>query len=310
MPQSRDKKNGKDARMVGPSGELRMLADAYISLQRERIRNINRAHAVEKGNDMPPGYRRELWKDIEETFANLEQLIALEFPKALELHPVAPWLLSVKGIGPTLACKLVGLIGDATQFETVSKLWRFAGQAVVSKCSACGHTIPTGLARCPECGSSNFVGKSERPIRGERLHYDPRLKVTVYNVGVSMLKANSPYRQVYDEAYAYYLENRPDWTHCRTCKSPLSACTDAEAHSAAAFRTDTQGWNTGHVSRAAMRKMVKLFLAHLWEAWYRLEGKPVPRGPYAMEVKGHNGYIPPEKFVPFPLPVLAEPSKP
>jgi hypothetical protein len=286
-----------------------MLADAYMSLQRERIRNVNRAKAVEKGLDQPPGYRRELWKDIEERFADLEGLIAKEFPKALELHPVAPWLMAVKGIGPTLACKLIGLIGDATKFETVSKLWRFAGLAVVSKCSKCNHFIPTGLTRCPECGSDAFDGKAERPVRGERLHYDPRLKVTLYNVGVAFLKAGSPYRQVYDEAYAYYMENRPEWSGCRTCKSSVAQCKDPKAHAEPGFRTETQGWNTGHIQRAATRKMVKLFVAHLWEAWYRLEGKAVPRGPYAIDVKGHNGYIPPERFVDFQLPGIVEPSK-
>jgi hypothetical protein len=93
----------------------------------------------------------------------------------------------VRGVGPTLAAKIIALIGDIAQFDTVSKLWRFAGYAVVD-------------------------GRAERLQAGEKAHYSIRLKTTCYLLGTSFLRLGSPYREVYDRAKERYMQARPDWT--------------------------------------------------------------------------------------------------
>lgn len=109
-------------------------------------------------------------------------------------------------------------------------------------------------------------GQRDRPTKGERLPYNADLKRTCYLIATSFLRANSPYRREYDEAKADYIANRPDWT-------------------------------LGHADMAARRKMIKLFLSHLW-TMYRYECKlPVPP-PYAFQVLGHSGYKPPWEYVP------------
>jgi len=46
--------------------------------------------------------------------------------------PAWDWLTSIKGLGAGgLASQLLAQIDDIGQFDTVSKLWRFAGWAVI-----------------------------------------------------------------------------------------------------------------------------------------------------------------------------------
>jgi len=48
----------------------------------------------------------------------------------------------------------------------------------------------------------------------------------------------------------------------------------------------------GHIHNRAGRKMVKLWIAHIWTTWRQLEGLPI-RDPYVQTHLGHDGIIPP-----------------
>ena len=106
-------------------------------------------------------------------------------------------------------------------------------------------------------------GKREKLTKGEAAHHNKRLKTSCYKVGSSFLKSNSPYRQIYDNAKEYYEINR-DWTKL-------------------------------HRHNAAMGKMIKVWLSHLWEVWRKVEGLPV-RNIYAEGKLGHNHYIKPQDY--------------
>jgi hypothetical protein len=280
-----------NAELEGPRervyhGGLRELADAYHEVQRLRISMGNRKAAVEaKKDSLPPG-EGQLWTLLEERLREQEDRIAKDLPEAVLDHPIGPWLMAVKGIGPTLAAKLIAYIGDARRFSTPSKLWRYAGYAVID-------------------------GKAERMIRGERAHFSPILKVALYNVATSFLKTESPYRALYDGAYEYYLRERPQWSGCRSCHSDLGECKAPKVHSKLSARSKTTGWNTGRVSQAAKRKMLKVFLVNLWEAWYRMLGTTIPVRPYVIDdpsgrlkAQGevHTTHYQPERFVDYELP--------
>lgn len=98
-------------------------------------------------------------------------------------------------------------------------------------------------------------GHAEKPVKGEKLTYSQRLKTTVFLVGESFIKSRSPYRRLYDESKPQYAAAHPEWT-------PM------------------------HIHRAAHRKMVKLFLQHLWLRWRELEGLPI-RQAYPIEYMAH-----------------------
>lgn len=106
--------------------------------------------------------------------------------------------------------------------------------------------------------------RADRPVKGQKLAYNAHLKKVCYLLGTSFLKSNSPYRAVYDSSRAYYEANRPDWSKMRQ-------------------------------HRAAMRRMIKHFLAHLWEVWRKLEGLEV-RELYVVERLGHRHVSSPAEF--------------
>ena len=106
-------------------------------------------------------------------------------------------------------------------------------------------------------------GKAEKLKKGEKAHYNANLKKALYKVAMSFLKCSSPYRKFYDDAKQYYEANR-DWTKM-------------------------------HIHLASIRKMIKMFLSHLWHVWRTVEGLPT-RELYVVEKLGHNHIIPPDDF--------------
>jgi len=105
------------------------------------------------------------------------------------------------------------------------------------------------------CVGAPINGKVERPEKGKKLHYSARLKTILWKIGGSFLRCNSPYRRIYDEAKEYYQANR-DWTKL-------------------------------HIHNAALRKMEKIFLAHLWDQWRKALGLPT-NPPYILDGRGHS----------------------
>lgn len=104
----------------------------------------------------------------------------------------------------------------------------------------------------------------DRKIKGQRIAYNADLRTLMYLVGASFLKSRSPYRDIYDNAVARYKLSRPDWT-------------------------------PRHRSLAAMRKMNKRFLVHLYLVGRTMNGLPVRR-PYVEAHLGHSHIDRPEDY--------------
>lgn len=295
--------------------ELRTLVDQYDGIQRQRIAASNRADAIDGGNDVGDS---EMYRGLADRMKALEDEIAKNFKAEVEAHPVGLWLLAVRGIGPTMAAKVIGHVADIGRFNTASKLWRYAGYGLVPKCSVCDIFIPENepaedgkpltdaergfAASCPTCGGVDYRMVAERRVKGKKLHYDPRFKTTMHNLADGLLRARSDYRAVYDEAYAYYLRERPDWTKCQDCKVTIGQCKNPDKHGDKEYRVRAgKGWSTGRVHLAARRKMIKVLLSHIYEAWRRIEGLPI-QPLYVFAVLNHKDRLTPEQFVDYDLP--------
>ena len=174
--------------------------------------------------------------------------------------PVWAWLTSIRGLGEGgLAAQLIAQIDDIESFTTVSKLWRFCGYAVID-------------------------GQIERGVKGEKSHYNRRLKSVCYLIADQFIKQQtSPYVEVYYEAKRQDREAHPE-TMCRQCGIPWEECKSKKAHA--------KTFNDGHIHHRAMRKMVKLFLSHLWVIWREAEDLPITL-PYAHAILGHTHYMAP-----------------
>lgn len=207
-------------------------------IQKGRIQFSNRLAAIKRRGDPTNGRQTAIVERWLNRFDELEAELNEDITEVVKDHLMYEQLICVKGIGPMMAAKLLSLI-DIERCNTVSGLWRYAGLAVIN-------------------------GERERPVKGEKLHYNKRMKALLFNIGEQMLKARSPYAVIYYEWKEYYTENKPDWTQMRR-----------------------------HL--AAFRKMNKVFLEHLWRRWRIAEGLPAPEA-WIFDIGGHANYIRPEDY--------------
>jgi hypothetical protein len=227
---------------MGYGRELRILVDCRGQIQKERIAFGNRLFALVgsdgKWGDRGSGVQEEIIAECYELLLGLERKLDERIAAIVKDHPLYEHLSKIKGVGSLLAAELLAFV-DISRAPTVSSLWRYAGYGVTD-------------------------GKADRPVAGEKLKYNKRLKKVCYVIAVSFLRARSPYAQIYYEARERYEAERPDWPKARR-----------------------------HL--AAMRKMIKVFLAHFWEVARLAEGLPVKR-PYVFDRLGHVHEYRPEDF--------------
>lgn len=157
-------------------------------------------------------------------------------------HPVWPWLKGVRGIGEVLAAQLLAPI-RWEKCRHVSSLWKFCGLSVVA------HVDKQG----------NKVHVADKRIKGKTLEYHSGLKTLLLGrIGPSMQKASTRYLPgqkqagVQDPQYMrFYYEERKKLANTRPEQNDM------------------------HHHRQALRKMIKMFLSHLWEVGRRSEDLPV-----------------------------------
>jgi len=195
----------------------------------------------------------------------------------------------VKGIGPTLACKLLARL-DVTLARTPSAFWLYCGLATVPgaayRCEACGleRTWPVGynvtgghqaLGTARRCKGSLVKVREGDDVRaampraagGQKRAYDAYAKKVLYLVGCQFEKLGrrAPYGRFYREALGRMEREHP-------------------------------GWAAGRRRFTALRIVEKLFLSHLWEVWRRAVGLPIVEH-FASSRLGHDGRIAPEEMV-------------
>jgi hypothetical protein len=266
---------------------LRTLVVSFEQVQKLRVQTGERVRATLQGRaaNVPssPGNATDLMARIVHgeviegggPLANLyaalkhqETSLLQAVSDALETHPAWSWLRRVKGVGPSLAGKLLSRL-DVERAETPSAFWAFCGlatvPAVVYACDLCGfrmevaetqslggeHSARGTRNRCP-AKARRIEGDAvadlriaqPRPARGERASYSLQAKTLCYLFGVSFLRTRSPYAEVYHRSKDELVRTRPAWSARRR-------------------------------HRTALRKCEKLFLAHLWLVWRDAEGLPI-----------------------------------
>lgn len=122
-------------------------------------------------------------------------------------------------------------------------------------------------------GYAVIEGKAERNKTGEKSHFNRRLKSELFLLAESFIKSQSPqYVHFYYEEKDRLRELYPE---------PIEDKNSAWGK----LYTDQ------HIHRMAVRKMVKIFLNHLWVEWRTAEGLSVTM-PYAIEfLPTHTHYI-------------------
>jgi hypothetical protein len=245
---------------------------------------------------------------------SLELLMKDTADTQTRLYPIHEWIIEQKGLSFDLAGQLIGIIQDINRFDNISKLWSYFGLSVMEVCETCGkryypinqkaEKIIHIAERLKEQSdkkivkdkqdTNNFEEKakemlcsctdpvlkkvSQRKLTGALLDYNPQGKMLAYKVGAQFVKQGDFYRKLYDQYKREYelredLKLEIDSKKGKVTKKGVSK-------------------GTGHIHNMAQRKMVKIFLSHLWTKWREIEGLPVTM-PYVIARLGHSDYIAP-----------------
>lgn len=139
-----------------------------------RKRHVLRISSIEKG-------RSKMDAQMEHDFldrTNLDNLIQISKKIMINYGSSAgliwDWLVSIRGLSSgSMAAQLLAQVDDISRFDTVSKLWRYAGQAV-------------------------FDGVAETNHAGEKAHKNSQLQALCYNIEDVFIKHQTPgYAEIY-----------------------------------------------------------------------------------------------------------------
>jgi hypothetical protein len=278
--------------------KIRILVESYYDVQKVRIEEGNRIKDLIRRGVLPEPVAEELHSNTEKKLEAVERGFVEDLKKLVKFHVVWDrWLKDVNGIGTVLAAGLIAY-ADARKFDSVSKLWAYAGLHLISRCSECGkrtfatprdtdawmnkmvarlkmaddrklkkekatdeqllEKVKASVCHCEEAAPTMVIAKRKK---GELSDWNPKLKTHMWKVGESFVKVKGSYHDL----YAKFKDEEQK-------KAP-------------------EGMAQAQIHARAKRKTVKIFLAHYWQTYRELTGLPT-RSPYAME-HGHQEYIPP-----------------
>lgn len=262
---------------------LRNLVDIYYDFQGQRIQTQLRIGASERENTLS---KEELSlfgiTTIMENAKNFELDLEKLIKKQLLNHALyTQYFVKIQGIGPLLSAGLIAYIDDIEKFKHVSSLWQYAGFGMNRYCPECKK--PTSIEvkystgkiakklhpfeNCPECGHATNPILQKRQS-GYQSNWNDKLKVLGWKAATSFVKQSatkSKYRKLYDQIK---IDERR--------KHPTKKIIKGKTF-----------FNDGHINNRAMRKVSKIFLAHVWQTWRRQQGLEVTE-PYAKQLLGHS----------------------
>lgn len=211
--------------------ETKYLIERYYQVQKHRIELSNQIFALNKD-----GENTNPIKEFYERFYDIEKDIAKYIKKVVQDHKMWPWLKEIKGIGPVLGSILLTTI-DITKAQHASSVWKYAGLA-----------------------------PGQKKIRGEKLDFNPFLKMSCWKIGEAFVKTRGKYRGIYDSSKDYYHKKFPE-KKLLVDKNGKPILTRE--------KKKRYLYTDGHIHAMAKRRTVKLFLSEFWAEWRKMEGLEV-----------------------------------
>ena len=253
---------------------LRNLVDIYYDFQGQRIQTQLRIGASKRENSLTDDQLSIYGiTTIFENAQNFERDIERLIVKQLKHHALYnQYLALITGIGPMLGAGLIAYIDDIENYKHASSLWQYAGYGANRFCPKCKKPtfvekkFSTGkiskqlqpFEKCPVCNSTTkFI--IQKRTSGYLINWNPRLKQMAWKAGKSFVKQSpkrSKYRKLYTSIKKAERRRHPDYSD-------------------------------GHIDNATMRKVVKIFLVHLWQTWRRQLGLETSE-PYTKQLLGHS----------------------
>lgn len=293
-----------------------MLSKAFMMVQKVRVGcDVGIAHLAKHGKTDPD--REELG---EKTKA-LEKWISRRLKDRITAHPTYPWWSRINGISHLTMARVIGFIDDFGCFYDVE-------DALIPNDGKAREPITVtvfdeeenpigekqvvwveGIERFTTASKAKkYAGLAPGEGTGERgkpLSYNKKLKTTLWRLAVySLLMKKNKYHEfytMYKEHLLQRLTNRgikvlptPKGRFCRVCEMEVEvkkAKYCPECKSELGKKEEPEGiiWQ-GHFHMMCQRKMISLFVIHLWSVYREALGLPM-REPYPAEYLGHQQII-------------------
>lgn len=235
-----------------------VIVDMIYYVQKARVSaQVRQSHLGKQGK------KCDITERILEKATEFEKWLERELAVQVKAHPAYPWFSKIKGIGNVNIGKVLGPI-DIEKASQISKLWRFAGFGVVGE-------------------------RGERRTKGEKLHFNMTLKTMCWRLAKSLIRAKGKY-------YKFYLAEKKRIAEREKANGKAIVPSAELPKEKGKHIENDEFFGLGHVDMMAMRKMIKLFLSHLWLKWREAEGLPVTE-PYVQAVMGHSDILRPEDMI-------------
>ena len=323
----RAKKSAKFAGNV-ETEMLNTLVNNLYDIQKVRISIENRNRALQEKS------KEAIFNDHATRMKKLERDTVKEIGNEISRFKISEWMLGQRGIGPSLSGQTIAIIRDIERFANVSKLWAYSGMATMEICLKCGKRVLRSPKReewivrvgkrleeqhnkkkIRETAEAELIGidaahsgifeedeqetsfttkakkmlcacqdpatkiVAQRRIKGSIIDYNPKMKKLCRNMALSLIQYNEFYGDLYNQYLEQYMQRDNLLDNINTAKYKEAVL---------------EKIRTSKATKMARRKMVKIFLSHLWVTWRKMEGLTVTR-PYIFDIGGHSNYIsPPE----------------
>lgn len=245
--------------------EIRLLAMSFYELQSVRIQINNRIAMLRRDYGVDLVEASTMHDQVFPRIEAAEEAIETRAREYARQYPIfTEWIgPCVKGVAETLTAGLIAGIRDISRFDTVSKLWKYCGVGLRE-----GDVI-------------------QKRVKGQKIDYSPFLKTLCWKLGEQFVKIGD--RGYYGQKYQEFKAHEQKKAQAAGLKILPQAEIDK-------LPSPEGTISEGHVHNRSKRKVVKLFLSHLWEVWRTLENLPT-RNPYVCEKYPQHYYEPPPGFV-------------
>ena len=283
---------------------IRLLIDSYNSVQKVRIETSNRRKALIK-EGVPEHKVDMLHEIVDEKVLDIEKDIEKHIRAFMKKMPIYnDWLKDVKGIAELLAGGLLAGISDIERFPTVSKLWKYCGMGMETRCRGCNKRLFESNSLKKGWINKRLVNikrafEKQAEFGDQKKEFDEKEALERIHKAICSCDKPTPYNDIQKLRRGDFIDYNPFlkkmcWKLGESFVKTKGGYRKLYEDFRAKEDRDHPDFSDGRRYARAKRRTVKMFLAHLWEKWRELEGLPV-RVPYAVEYGGHTDIVEPIK---------------
>lgn len=247
---------------------LDFLVKTQLAIEKIRIATqVRNSHLHLRGESDP------VCEELQQRVQAVEDFVDKTVADTIKSHPAYDWFSRVKGVGRENIGKVISEIRIKPDPEDPKK--PYARHA--SSIHKFGGFDVDG------------DGKAPRAEKGKKLTFNRQLRTMSWRLATSLNRARGKYHE-------YFLKEKERYRK-RFLSNGFKIIPSEKLPTREGKKYEPEGViSLGHLDNMAKRKMIKLFLSHLFVVWRQVEGLPAEK-PWVLEYGGHEHFIDPWEMV-------------